>query len=156
MKKFLLLSLLAAGCGGLPSKGEPLIDSVMLYNDGVRWERLTHAAARVPPAAREDFLDVREELAEDLQISDWEVERVREKGSRATVRVKYTWYLDTVGTVHETHADQAWERRGKAWLLIDEQRTRGEPMPGLREPDEPDEDDAEDDATDEVAGAEPR
>jgi hypothetical protein len=143
MKKLLFLIALA-GCGGLPTRGEPLLDSVTLYNEGVRWERLTHAAARVPPAEREHFLDEREELAEDLKISEWEVERVGEKGARASVRVKYVWYLDTEGTVHTTHTDQAWERHGKAWLLVDERRTRGEPMPGVREP------------SDEVAEGEPR
>jgi hypothetical protein len=149
MKKVILACMLAAGCGAVPKAGEPLVDSVTLYNDGVRWERLVNAASRVPAAQREDFLDEREELAENLKITDWELERVYEHGGKARVRVKYTWYLDDEGTVHETHAAQAWERHGKAWLLIDEQRTRGEPMPGLREPDEPE-------ADDEVADAEPR
>lgn len=154
MKKLLGLIVLA-GCGAVPRAAEPLMDSVTLYNDGVRWERLVNAASRVPAGEREDFLDEREELAEDLKISDWEVERVAERGDKAKVRVKYTWYLDDIGAVHETHASQDWERHGKAWLMIDEQRTRGEPMPGLREPDEGEAED-EESAPDEVAGAEPR
>src|SRR5262245_53891231 len=126
MKKLLLVCILAAGCGAVPKSGEPLVDSVRLYNEGVRWERLSNAGARVPAAERDDFLDEREELAENLKITDWELERVYEKAGRAQVRIKYTWYLDDQGTVHETHAAQDWERHGKAWLLVDEHRTRGE------------------------------
>ncbi len=151
MKRFLTLSLLTA-CGAIPKQGEPLMDSVQLYNEGVRWERLANAASRVPAAERSDFLDEREELAEDLKISDWEVERVEAKGGKAKIRVKYTWYLDDIGAVHETHAAQSWERHGKAWLMLGEVRTRGEPMPGLREPDE----DADTEEAPEIADVEPR
>jgi hypothetical protein len=135
------ITLLAfAGCGAAPKKGEDLMESVMTYNEGVRWDRLTAAASRVPPAEREDFVDERDELAEDLEITDWEVKRVTDKGSDAAfVHVKYTWYKSDEGIVHETHAKQSWERKGKAWLIVDERRTRGEEMPGLAEGEEEDE-----------------
>jgi hypothetical protein len=127
---------LAVGCGAAPKQGEDLMTSVRTYHEGIRWERLTAAASRVPPAEREDFVDERDELAEDLKITDWEVKRVADKGDdEAFVHVKYTWYLADVGTVHETHARQRWERKGKAWLIVEEERTRGEEMPGLAEPD---------------------
>lgn len=136
------IALLAlAGCGAAPKKGEDLMESVMTYNEGVRWDRLTAAASRVPPAEREDFVDERDELSEELEITDWEVKRVTDKGSDAAfVHVKYTWYKSDEGIVHETHAKQSWERKGKAWLIVDERRTRGEEMPGLAEGEEEDED----------------
>jgi len=151
MRRILVAAaLVLVGCGGAPKSGDDLMVSVRTYNEGVRWERLTAAASRVPPAEREDFVDERDELAEDLKITDWEVKRVADSGKdRAFVHVKYTWYLDDQGIVHETHAKQSWERKGKAWLIVDERRTRGEEMPGLPEAD-PEE------ATEEPADAEPR
>lgn len=135
MKRFIVISGILAGCGPAPTRGEALLESVTTYNDGVRWDRLAIAASRVPPAQREDFVDERDQLADDLRITDWEVKRVRQEGAaRARVHVKYTWYLDDEGIVHETHADQRWERRGKVWLILEEHRLRGEPMPGLAEP----------------------
>jgi hypothetical protein len=152
MRRLLVLgTAYLVACGAAPKKGEDLMESVMTYNEGVRWERLTAAASRVPPAEREDFVDERDELAEDLKITDWEVKRVSDKGSDAAfVHVKYTWYKSDEGIVHETHARQSWERKGKAWLIVDERRTRGEEMPGLAEGEE-----EEDEDTEEVAeGAE--
>ena len=40
-----------------------MVDTARGYNDAVRWERFTTAAAAVPPAEREAFLDERDELA---------------------------------------------------------------------------------------------
>lgn len=131
----LVSGLLAIGCGGAQKRGDELMSSVMTYNDGVRWGRLANAASRVPPAERELFLDEKDDLAEDLRISDWQIVKIRPIGeSRAKVQIEYTWFLDSEGTVHETHAEQRWERRGEAWLIVDERYKKGEPMPGLPDP----------------------
>jgi hypothetical protein len=120
----------AAACGAAPH-GETLMEAVRTYNDGVRWQRFAAAAKSVPARQREEFLDEREELAEDLRITDYEVVRVKEKGEAADVQVKLTWYKDSEGTVRDTWAKQAWERRGKAWRIVGESRVRGAEMPGL-------------------------
>ena len=126
----MLVVLSAAACGAAPH-GETLMDAVRTYNDGVRWSRFAAAARQVPARQREEFLDEREELAEDLRITDYEVVRVKEKGETADVQVKVTWYKDSEGTVRDTWAKQAWERRGKAWRIVGEARVRGAEMPGL-------------------------
>ena len=146
-----------AGCAAAPKKGEDLMESVMTYNEGVRWDRLTAAASRVPPAEREDFVDERDELSEDLEITDWEVKRVTDRSDhQAYVHVKYTWYKSDEGIVHETHAKQSWERKGKAWLIVDERRTRGEEMPGLAEAEEEGDEAEVADGPDDATPAEPR
>jgi hypothetical protein len=135
----LLIGVLISGglaaCAAAP-RGETLLESVTVYNDGVRWQRLPIAASRVPPAERDEAIDAWDRLADQLVITDWEVRRVEAGGPRrAVVHVKYTWYRPDEGTVRETHAAQHWEQRGKAWLIVEERRTRGEEMPGLAEPD---------------------
>lgn len=133
MKRALVLLVIMSGggCAHAP-RGESLMDAVRTYNEGVRWERFTAAAAAVPAPERDAFLDEREELAEDLRISDYEVVRVKDRGpDAAEVQVKLTWYQDSVGTVRETWARQRWERQGKSWRITGERRVRGDDMPGL-------------------------
>ncbi len=138
MKRSLIIVICATilvGCGGAQKRGEELMTSVTTYNDGVRWRRFAAAATQVPLAEREDFVDQRDDLADDLQISDWEIVKIKALGERrARVQVEYTWFLDSVGTVHETQAEQRWERHGDAWLIVEERFKKGEPMPGLADP----------------------
>jgi hypothetical protein len=156
----MLAAALLGGCGAAPKRGEEMMDSVRTYNDGVRWGRLANAASRVPPDEREDFVDERDELADELHITDWEVVRVKEvSDGKASVHVKYTWYQDAEGIVRETTAVQRWERRGKAWLIVEERRTRGVEMPGLAEqvddPQNEDEGGGDGDGEQARAGSEP-
>ncbi len=122
------------GCGAAPRRGETLQESVRTYHEGIRWQRYTAAAGRLPPAERSAFLDEWDERSTDLKITDYEIVDMEARGDTARVQVKFSWYGDREGTLHDTHARQTWNRRGKVWILTDEVRTRGEPMPGLAEP----------------------
>ena len=132
-RAFVAVVGLAVGCGGAAPR-DLLMESVQTYNDGVRWQRFTAAAAVVPPAERDQFLDEREALADDLRITEYDIVRVASAGRRADVQVKVSWYLDSRGTVHDTWIRQRWEQQGRAWRVVEERRVRGEPMPGLPEP----------------------
>ncbi len=131
----LAAALAMAACVPPSGQGYALVDAARTYSEGLRWERFEAAASVVPPAERAQFLDERDTLAKDLRITDSEIIRVEQHGRTAEVSVKHAWYLDTEGTLHETVAAQAWERQGKAWRLVDEYRSRGDHMPGLRERD---------------------
>lgn len=122
------------GCGAAPRRGETLQESVRTYHEGIRWQRYAAAAGRLPPAERSAFLDEWDERSTDLKITDYEIVDMEARGDTARVQVKFSWYGDREGTLHDTHARQTWNRRGKVWILTDEVRTRGEPMPGLAEP----------------------
>lgn len=124
----------AAACSAAPKSGETLAESVRTYNDGIRWQRYAVAAGRLPPAERSAFVDEWDARSEDLKITDYEIVDVVARGDRALVQVKISWYGDREGTLHDTHARQTWQRRGKIWLLTDEVRLRGHEMPGLAEP----------------------
>ena len=131
----------AAACGA-PQRPAELREDVREYGDGLRWANLPAAAAHSPTRERAEFIAEREELVDDLRIGDWEVERVDWKtpDRAAAVRVTWTWHLDSRGLVHKTVTEQQWERHGKRWFLIAEERRRGEPMPGVAEPRKPAED----------------
>ena len=134
MRAALLALVVLAACHP-PSAGDTLGESVRSYNEGVRWQRYDNAAVHVPAAERAQFIDDADERAKDIKITDYEIVRVTQKSDRvAEVSVKLSWYRDSEGTLRETQAMQTWERHGKTWLVIDETRTRGTEMPGLREP----------------------
>jgi hypothetical protein len=129
-----LVLVVAAACGAVPKQPDSLPESVRSYNEGVRWGRLGVAATKVPPRERAQFIEEMDERSEDVKITDYEVLNIAALGARAAkVRVKMSWYLASKGTVHETHAEQTWERLGKAWFIVQEQRVRGAEMPGLAE-----------------------
>ncbi|MBL8622664.1 MAG: hypothetical protein JNK64_15220 [Myxococcales bacterium] len=131
----MLIALTLAACMPPSTRGAALYDAARTYTEGVRWERFEAAAVVIPPAERAAFLDERDVLAKDLRITDSEITQVAEHGRTAEVSVKHAWYKDSEGTLHETVVKQAWERQGKAWRLVDEYRSRGDEMPGVRERD---------------------
>lgn len=143
LKNFICVSLLCAfACGHMPQRGEEFMFSVRTFNDGVRWHRFVVAAGHVPAGERPAFINEREDLVEDLRISDWEVKSVvfGPKRKKAVVEIKYEWHRDSEGVLRKTTSAQRWERRGKRWYMTEERRTRGVEMPGLPEvPSEPDE-----------------
>jgi len=133
----LLLALIGgAACRTPAQRREDFGNAVRMYNEGVRWQRWSHAAAYIPAAERPDFVDERADLEKELRIDDFEVLRqdLAVGGQRATVRVRYTWHLDREGIVHETTATQGWEQRGRRWYMVEERRARGPEMPGVAEP----------------------
>ncbi|HEX3475164.1 MAG TPA: hypothetical protein VHT91_09010 [Kofleriaceae bacterium] len=133
-----LLAILMLGCGAALHDQADLSEAVQMFNDGVRWERFTAAAAALPPRERAQFVDDMDQRSGDVKITEYEILRVDPRGEReARVQIKLSWYKASEGTVHETHALQTWERHGKGWWMVDEARLRGAPMPGLAEPPEP-------------------
>jgi hypothetical protein len=136
MKKLLLLAGLSAVLAAChpPKTGDTLGDSIRSYNEGVRWGRYEVAAVHVPAAERSQFIDEVDERAKDVKITDYEIVKVDQKSEKvAEAQIKVSWYKDSEGTLHETQATQVWERHGKTWLIVNEERLRGTEMPGLRE-----------------------
>jgi hypothetical protein len=140
MKRVALLISFAligtAGCGAGQRRTENLMDDIRGFNQGIRWHKHPQAALRIPPKEREDFLDEREDLEEDLRIADFEIQRVRynNKRTKASVNVKWEWLLDSRGVLHKSTTKQNWQLYGKRWLMVKEKLVRGEPMPGVPDP----------------------
>lgn len=135
MRALVVTLMVVTACGGAARQTETLSESIRLFNDGVRWQRFGVAANQIPPPERAAFVDEMDERASDLRITDYEVVKVDSQGpNEAKVQVKLSWYLDSEGTLRETHAIQTWELHGKAWWMVDAARLRGPSMPGLAEP----------------------
>ncbi len=132
MKSIVIPFVLLAACGQAQQNTETLGESIRSFNEGVRWQRFEMAAVSIPPRERSKFVEAMDERAESLKITDYELVRVDRKGDKeAKVHLKISWYMDNEGTLHETHAMQTWQRKGKAWLMVDQSRYRGDEMPGL-------------------------
>jgi hypothetical protein len=132
MKAFPIVIVLLVACGARQKETENLADSIRSFNEGIRWQRFEVAAVSLPPRERSSFVEAMDERTKELRITDYEIVRVdRASDKEAKVHVKVSWYKDTEGTLHETHAMQVWQRRGKAWLMVDQTRYRGDEMPGL-------------------------
>ena len=135
MKWIRISFVLAVACSSPAQQNtETLADSIRSFNEGVRWQRFEVAAVSLPPRERSAFVEAMDERTKDLRITDYEIVRVDRKSDKeAKVHIKVSWYKDTEGTLRETHAMQRWQRKGKAWLMVDQTRYRGDEMPGLDE-----------------------
>ena len=120
---------LLGGCGTAAQRNEDLMYDVRTFQEGLRWRKYEMAADYVPAAVREKFLEAHDDVDGDLRIDDYELERVKLDNASALVRVKYTWHLDSVGTVHDTVVEQRWERQGKVWRITANAHKKGEEMP---------------------------
>lgn len=130
-----LCAVVLLGCGA-PKSHETLVESIRTFNEGVRWERFSVAATSVPPAERSAFVRDMDERAEDLKITDYDIITVdKHRADEAHVQVKWSWYRTSEGTLHETHADETWERHGDAWWIVDTTLVRGADMPGVADRD---------------------
>jgi hypothetical protein len=141
MLRMVALLLVAAvslpACATASKRRSDFLDELRAYNDGVRWQNPSEASRFIPKGEREEFLQERAELEDDLRIGDYEVVRVRwkEGNDEAEVHVKYTWHLDSRGIVHKTTTRQDWKKvDGSDWVMVEERRLRGDPMPGVAEP----------------------
>ena len=133
--KILITVFVIAACGGAQQRTDDLMEAVRTYHEGLRWERLAMAASRVPIKERDAFFEEREDLIPELHISDYELVRVGSvKTGTSKVEIKWTWYKESEGVVHETRSVETWERHGKQWMIVGEERAKGPEMPGLREP----------------------
>lgn len=121
--------LLLCACAGGAKKTEDLLFDLRTFQEGLRWRKYEMAADYVPPAVRDKFLDAHDDSDDDLRIDDYELLRVEREGDGARVRVKYTWHLNSVGSVHDTVFDERWERQGRVWRITENEHRRGEPMP---------------------------
>ncbi len=134
MKRFigaLMVTGLCAGCLGGGMKVVPLSDSVRGFHEGLRWQRFKVAASFIAPGALKDsFLETREEVAEDVKVTDTVVMslQIGPKGQRAFVKVRYTWHFDRIGVVEKTVVLQRWVKPKKLWLLKDEEIVSGEKL----------------------------
>lgn len=130
--------LLASGCmaGMGYSTLDQITNAAREYNDDVRWGRYDEAAAHVPAAERQRFLERHAALEDELEIADFEMTDVqvdKQKGA-GSARVEYTWSLKRRGIVEKTTTRQRWERRDGDWVLASETRVKGAPLVLFDEP----------------------
>jgi hypothetical protein len=121
---------LAAGCFEIPNKRDALATAVRDYNDGVRWNKLDQAARFLPLEVRQRFVDRHVQLADELEIADYEIERVDlgPKNETAEVRVQVTWVAKARGIVEKTLVAEKWERKEGDWYMTREKRLSGAPL----------------------------
>ncbi|HET6613412.1 MAG TPA: hypothetical protein VFG83_15550 [Kofleriaceae bacterium] len=131
-----VIAAAACGCASQQKHADSLTRGLRSYHEGLRWRAFEKSAIFVPAAERAGFLDAHDAIREDLRIDEYSIRRViyGPKTETADVRVEYAWHLDSRGIVEKTVVAQKWELRGESWLLIDEVRVRGEPMPTIPEP----------------------
>lgn len=107
------------------------------YNDGLRWGKVEASCAHLPVAARQPFAERFQALAGELQIMDYEVQRIEwdRKQGTARVRVDVSWSLARRGVVERSVIEQTWKEAGMStWIILEQRRIMGSQLPFLDEP----------------------
>ncbi len=132
---FGLAASVLSACGASQRPQDTVGEAVRIYNDNVRWERFETAALRIPVKQRSERVDEWDERSKDLKVTEFEIVRIDPRGrDAARAQVKISWYLESEQILRETSAVETWEKKGRDWMLVDEERLRGHEMPGLPEP----------------------
>src|ERR1700760_4976340 len=126
---FLLFAACLPGClGGMGySTADQVLNAAREYNQDVRWGRYDQAADHVPKGESGRFVERRQALEDNLEITDFELVNITidKKKQTAVARVEYTWTLKDQGIVKKTTTKQAWEKQGMQWVVSKETRVKG-------------------------------
>lgn len=113
-----------------PNQQDTLKESVLLFNEGVRWGRLQDVMPRVAPEHADNFVEMHKDFGKTIQISDYEIINTTAnwKEKRAEVTVQITWYRNTEMELHTTVLSQQWEQVGVDWVMMAESYVSGKPL----------------------------
>jgi hypothetical protein len=125
-----LIVFSVGGCFGGISRRDELLIAVHEYADGIRWGKIEQSAIHLPVERRQAFAEKCGALEDELEVVDYEVQRVEldRATDAATVRVTVSWSLKRRGIIERTVVEQRWEQRGSAWVLTKQSRLRGSPL----------------------------
>ena len=129
MMRLAPFALLLAGCGmmgALTASKDEFMLAVREFNDGIRWGMAEKSAGHLPVEKRQKFAEQWSALEEELDVMDYEIQRVEwgENHDTADVRVDLTWTLKRRGIVERTVVMQHWVR-DRGWLLASMKRLKG-------------------------------
>ncbi len=109
---------------------ERLRDSVIGYNEEVRWGRTDLAIQRVEPEFRPRFVISHRSWGRDVQIGDMDIMNVQVAGEEresAESVVLYRWYDQRTMLLADTTVRQVWEKGVNEYTLVSEQIIAGDP-----------------------------
>ena len=132
------LPLLFAGGCVTPSQNrqDALIRVAHDYNDGLRWGRYDHVTPHLAMDEAERFLARTGALADDFEMADEEIAAIEfsEGGTRADVKVDFTWYNQRRSLVRRTLVTEEWRFHDGRWFCAAQRRVRGDRFPLVVEP----------------------
>jgi hypothetical protein len=138
MRPALLISMfLLPACLSGDGLSDKLRDATRGYNSALRWGDVDRAAEFLPAASQQAFMNTQDLAREDLFIVEYEMTRLdldHERGVAAS-RALITWHTEKVLIVKQTMVDQLWQFHEGDFVLVDERRAGGDPLPIFAEVD---------------------
>ena len=117
----LLAAILLPACKGasLSSRQTSLNETVVNYNDMFRWRDYESASEYAIPSIREDFMAAAESWKRDLNVTDYEINKItlEQSGKEATVVVTRSFYKTPSVTVQRQEIRQRWIQLQGNWYL---------------------------------------
>ena len=122
------LVCIVAACGPGQKSKDSLHETILIFNDGVRWGRLQQVLPRIHPDSVEHFVEMHKEFGKDIKISDYELINAQHDidNKKADVTVQITWYRESEMVVKSTILIQHWEEHGQDWIMLAEEYHSGD------------------------------
>ncbi len=125
-----LVGAITASCGAAQQNQDKLRETVLLFNEGIRWGRLQDVMPHLYSENAAHFIEMHKEFGKEIQISDYEIINwvIHPESKKADINVQFVWYRLSEVEVHETIVTQHWEKQAQGWFLIAEEFVSGEPF----------------------------
>jgi len=127
----ILLSLF--GCVGCASTGmspgKGLRETVVAFNEDVRWQRYRYASSAIPERYRETWIQRQEAAGKALKITEYEVNPIQFTPDGAQVNVDISFHGIRDMVVRKVRRKQEWKRIGRAWFIVSDREIPREDAP---------------------------
>ena len=126
----LVACALLMACGASQESQDKLRETVVRFNEGVRWGRLQDVMPYVYAENSAHFLEMHKAFGKDIQVSDYEIITVTldSEKKKADVNVQISWYRLSQMVSYTTILVQHWEKQKQDWIMIAEEFRSGEPF----------------------------
>lgn len=113
---FFLLLVGAVSCRSA-SPGQTLRDTVLQFNDNVRWQRFREAAQVLPPHRRAAWVTAMARAGRVIQIDEYDMRPVQIGPDYAVIEVDLAYHRHDDMRVRTEKREQVWRLKDDVWLL---------------------------------------
>ncbi|MBI5501348.1 MAG: hypothetical protein HY907_13970 [Deltaproteobacteria bacterium] len=123
-----LVALALPACAGGYDTQTALRNAVDEFHDGFRWNAMGSMLPHIRPEDQDAFAAEHQASMEDVQIADYEVDRlvIADGNEEADVWVSFSWFRVTEMVVHEVTVREHWAADGSTWNRTEVAVERGE------------------------------
>jgi hypothetical protein len=117
----MVLASTSSGCSNATTS-EKLRDTVLHFNDNVRWQRYRDAARALPPRRRAAWVTAMSRFGQVVSIDEYDMRPVEVGEDFAVIEVDLAYHRHDDLKVHREKRQQMWWLVDGAWMLKSDEK----------------------------------